>query len=155
MPLIPAIAPILQHLADDLSSFTTFPAFFFLSALWFAQVRSGGKTLSAALKEQFLPLCDLHHTSMQRMMLEEDSVDVRSCHHCDRPGCTRVFRESNGYSDFIDGEFDDSRASIRTCPQCGGILYLAEVDRSQKLETWECPVAGCEFSHDDSSPAAR
>lgn len=106
------------------------------------------------LIRQFSPLCDLHHTPMQRVMIEEDSEPVRSYHACIRRDCSRVFRESDGYSDWIDGQFDDSRASAHACPQCGAILYLAEVD-SQKVETWECPRAGCGFSQEHRAPAAR
>jgi hypothetical protein len=120
-----------------------------------AEVQLGGEALALAMNAQFLPLCDLHHTSMRRMMLEEDSEEVRSYHACDRPDCTRVFRDCNGYSDFIGGEFDDSRVLIRTCPQCQAVLYIAEVDHSQKIETWECLHANCDFSEDVSSPAAR
>jgi uncharacterized C2H2 Zn-finger protein len=92
---------------------------------------------------------------MRRVMLEEDSEDVRTYHVCERRDCTRVFRDRNGYSDWIEGEFDDSRASIRKCPRCGAVLYLAEVDQSRKIETWECPQEECSFSADSSSPSAR
>jgi hypothetical protein len=92
---------------------------------------------------------------MRRMMLEEDSEQIRSYHACDRAGCTRVFRDFDGYTDLIDGNFDDSRGSLRTCPLCRAVLYLAEVDHSQKLETWECPHTDCAFSEDDPSPSAR
>jgi hypothetical protein len=104
---------------------------------------------------QFSPLCDLHHVSMCRVMLEEDSEELRSYHVCDRHDCTRIFRDSNGYSDWTEGEFDDSRASVRTCPRCGAVLYLAEVDHSQKVETWECPQNVCDFSGEYPSPSAR
>ena len=106
-------------------------------------------------KNQFSPLCDVHHTSMQRLMLEEDSEEVRSYHACDRPGCTRVFRESAGYSDMKGGAFDESRESRRSCSRCGAVLYLAEVDHSRKLETWVCPQIGCDHEQDDPSPSAR
>jgi hypothetical protein len=106
-------------------------------------------------KQQFSPLCDLHHVTMRRVMLEEDAEAVRSCHTCERRDCTRVFRDSNGYSDWIEGQFDDSWASTQMCPRCGAILYLATVDRSQKIETWECPQTGCDFSEDHPSPSAR
>lgn len=106
-------------------------------------------------RQQFSPLCDLHHTPMRRLMLEEDSEEIRSYHACNRRGCTRVFRDSNGYSDLIDGNFDESRASVRKCPLCAAVLYLAEVDHSQKIEIWECPYAECDFSQDFSSPSAR
>lgn len=105
--------------------------------------------------QQFSPLCDVHHTSMRRVMLEEDAEEIRTCHACDRRDCTRVFRDSSGYSDWLDGQFDASRALVRRCPTCGAILYLAEVDQSRKMETWECPRAGCGFSDDFPSPSAR
>lgn len=104
---------------------------------------------------QFAPLCDLHHTSMERMMLEEDLEEIRSFHACGRQGCTRVFRDSVGYLDFVEGAFDDSRSSVQKCPCCGSVLYLADVDHSQKTETWECTQADCDFSEDHSSPSAR
>jgi hypothetical protein len=103
--------------------------------------------------QQFSPLCDVHHTSMQRMMLEEDAEEIRSFHACERRDCTRVFIDSAGYSDRIEGEFDDWRADVRKCSSCGAVLYLAVVNHSRKIETWECP--GCEFSKDDPSPSAR
>jgi ssDNA-binding Zn-finger/Zn-ribbon topoisomerase 1 len=106
-------------------------------------------------RQQFSPLCDLHHVSMRRVMLEEESEEVRSYHACQRRDCTRVFRDSNGYSDWTDGRFDDSRVSLRTCPQCGAVLYLAEVRRSQKVETWECPQSECSFSEECTSPSGR
>lgn len=106
-------------------------------------------------RQQFSPLCDLHHVPMRRVMLEEDSEEVRSYHACLRRDCTRVFRESNGYSDWTEGEFDSSRASVRTCPQCGAVLYLAEVDHSQKIETWECPQKECDFSNECLPPSGR
>lgn len=88
-------------------------------------------------------------------MLEEDSDEIRSYHGCDRRDCTRVFRDSSGYADRVDGEFDESRASIRRCPACGAVLYLAEVDRSRKIETWECPQTDCAYSEEFPSPSAR
>lgn len=106
-------------------------------------------------RRQFSPLCDVHHTSMRRMMLEEQAEEVRSYHACDRRDCTRVFRDSSGYTDWIDGRFDESRAFIRKCPACGAALYLAEVDQFRKIETWECPRSGCAFSDEFPSPAAR
>jgi|SRR5579862_875222 len=106
-------------------------------------------------KQQFSPLCDVHHVPMRRVMLEEDSDDVRSYHACERRDCTRIFRDSNGYSDRTEGQFDGSRASTRTCPRCGATLYLAEVDRSQKVEIWECPQKECNFSEEYPSPSAR
>ncbi len=107
------------------------------------------------IQRQFYPLCDLHHTAMERMMVEADSEEICSYHSCGRPNCTRVFRESIGYLDRIDGEFDDSRSSVQGCSRCGSVLYLAEVDRSRKVETWECPQASCGFTQDRSSPSAR
>lgn len=106
-------------------------------------------------RQQFSPLCDLHHASMRRMMLEEDSEEIRSCHSCERHDCTRVFRDSSGYLDWIDGKFDESRAHIRSCPACAAILYLAEVDESRKIETWECPRLRCTFAEEIPSPASR
>lgn len=106
-------------------------------------------------RQQYSPLCDVHHTAMQRMMLEEDSEEIRSYHGCERRDCTRVFRDSSGYSDWIDGGFDESRALVRGCPGCGGILYLAEADESRKIETWECPGTGCAFSEERPSPSAQ
>jgi hypothetical protein len=106
-------------------------------------------------RQRFSPLCDVHHTRMQRMMLEEDREDIRSYHVCERRDCTRIFRDSTGYSDMISGEFDDSRASTKLCPVCGSVLYLAEVDHLKKIETWECPQAGCEYSGEYPSPSAR
>lgn len=105
--------------------------------------------------QQFSPLCDLHHTAMKRMMLEEDSEEIRSYHTCERRDCTRVFRNSTGYADVIDGEFDDSRASAKRCPCCGSALYLAEVDHSLKIETWECPQGDCSHAEEDPSPSVR
>ena len=106
-------------------------------------------------RQQFSPLCDLHHVSMRRVMLEEDSEEVRSYHACERRDCTRVFRDSDGYTDLIPGGFDDSRSTVRTCPQCGAVLYLAEVNHSQKTETWECPQKDCNFSEECASPSVR
>lgn len=106
-------------------------------------------------RQQFSPLCDLHHVPMRRVMLEEDSEEVRTYHACERRDCTRVFREASGYSDRTEGEFEDSRVSARTCPRCGGVLYLADVDHSKKQEIWECPRSGCGFSQEYLSPSAR
>lgn len=104
---------------------------------------------------QFAPLCDLHHAPMERMMLDEDLKEIRAFHACGRHDCTRIFRDSVGYQDFVEGAFDDSRSSVQRCPRCGSVLYLAEVDHSQKIETWECPQADCDFSEDHLSPSAR
>ena len=106
-------------------------------------------------RQQFSPLCDLHHVSMRRVMLEEDSEEVRTYHACQRRDCTRVFRDFDGYSDLIQGSFDCSRASVRTCPRCGAVLYLAEVDSSKKMEIWECPQNECNFSEEYRSPSGR
>lgn len=106
-------------------------------------------------KEQFAPLCDLHHTPMQRRMLEEDTPDIRSFHACGRSNCTRVFREGGGYSDWVDGAFDEDRSNVRPCPTCTTPLYLAAVDHVRKVETWECPQSECEFDEDAASPSGR
>lgn len=106
-------------------------------------------------RQQFAPLCDVHHTGMQRKMLEEASEEVRTYHGCERRDCTRVYRDSNGYSDIVGGQFDDSRALRRVCPLCGAVLYLAEVNHSMKIEIWECPCTGCEYSEEYASPSGR
>lgn len=111
--------------------------------------------MTLATRQQYSPLCDLHHTSMRRLMLEEDSEEVRSYHACTRRDCTRVFREVTGYSDFIAGEFDNSRSSARPCARCGAILYLSDVDGTRKIETWECPQMDCDFSEEHRSPSGR
>ena len=92
---------------------------------------------------------------MQFMLEEEDPEEVRSYHACRRRDCTRIFRDSNGYSDVIGGQIDDSRASARTCPACGAVLYLAEANRSLKVETWECPRTDCDCSEQYPSPSGR
>ncbi len=92
---------------------------------------------------------------MRRMILKENPEEVLSCHACERRDCTRVFRDSNGYLDLIEGEFDDSRIATRICPRCGAALYLAAVDRSQKMEIRECPRNECDFSEEYPSPSAR
>jgi hypothetical protein len=107
-----------------------------------------------ASRQQFSPLCDVHHTSMRRLMLEEDSEEVCSYHSCERPHCTRVFRDCSGYMDW-NGAFDRSREFVKRCPTCGAILYLAEVDEVRKMETWECPRDGCDFSEEFPTLAAR
>ncbi len=104
--------------------------------------------------QQFSPLCDLHHVSMKHVMLEEDSDEVRTFHACRRRDCTRVF-DANGYSDRAEGEFDATRASVRRCPRCGAAEYLAEVEHSRKIETWECSQAGCDYSEDSPTPSGR
>jgi hypothetical protein len=103
----------------------------------------------------FSPICDLHHTSMRRVMVEEDSEETRSYHACERRNCTRIFRESTGYSDIIEGEFDQSRAAVRSCPACGASLYLSEVDHSRKIESWDCPGESCEFYGEFPSPSGQ
>lgn len=107
-------------------------------------------------KTNFFPLCDLHHSPMRRVMLEESgSEETRSFHQCERRDCDRVFRDGRGYSDFAEGQFDPSRSSFRECPVCGGTLYLAEVDHAQKIETWECAEIECDHSEDVLSPSSR
>ncbi len=88
-------------------------------------------------------------------MIEEDSEAIRSYHACQRRDCTRVFRDESGYSDMVDASFDESRSSAKLCPICGSILYLAEVDPQQKVETWECPQSECSHSEEDRSPSGR
>jgi len=106
-------------------------------------------------KQQYSPLCDLHHVPMRRVMLEEELEEVRSYYACERRDCTRIFRDFDGYTDLIRGGFDGSRASVRTCPRCGAVIYLAEVDHFQKIEIWECPQNECTFSEECPSPSAR
>lgn len=108
--------------------------------------RSTRDFLPMKSRQQFSPLCDLHHTPMKRRMIEENSAEIRSYHACERRDCTRVFRDAFGYSDLIDGSFEGSRSSTRRCPSCDSILYLAEADRIKKIETWECPQSGCIYS---------
>jgi ribosomal protein S27AE len=111
--------------------------------------------LALPSKQPFSPQCDLHHTTMRRMVFEEDSEETRSYHACGRRDCTRVFRDPTGYSDLIEGESYDSRVSAQICPRCGAVLYLADVEHSQKIETWECPQPGCDFSDEYPFPSAR
>lgn len=112
--------------------------------------------MSNQLKTVFFPLCDLHDSPMRRLMLEEtETVNALSFHQCERIGCSRIFRDGDGYSDFVDGWFDDSRASVRVCPVCGAALYLAEVDHLKKIEIWECPGADCHYSKEGPSPSSR
>jgi hypothetical protein len=107
-------------------------------------------------KATFSPLCDLHHSPMRRVMLEEAAAkDTQSFHQCERRDCDRIFRDGQGYSDFAGGHFDASRSSFRECRICGGTLYLAEVDRALKVETWECAEIECDYSEEVSSPASR
>ena len=107
-------------------------------------------------KTMFFPLCDLHDSPMRRLMLEEtESEDAQSFHQCDRSGCSRIFRDSFGYSDFADGHFDTSRATVRLCPVCGDALYLAEVDHLKKIEIWECPGDDCNYNEEGPSPSSR
>lgn len=89
-------------------------------------------------------------------MLERPELeDSQSFHQCQRSGCSRIFRDGYGYSDFANGHLDDSRVSSRTCPTCGAKLYLAEVDHARKVETWECAGKDCDFNREDFSPASR
>jgi ssDNA-binding Zn-finger/Zn-ribbon topoisomerase 1 len=107
-------------------------------------------------KIQFFPLCDLHHSPMRRVMLEESpSVESQTFHQCERRDCNRIFRDGLGYSDFADGDFDSSRVSSRKCPICRGTLYLSEVDRTMKVETWECAELECNYTENVSSPSSR
>ena len=107
-------------------------------------------------KTRFSPLCDLHHCAMRRVMLEESqSEETGSFHQCERRDCDRIFRDGYGYSDFVSGQFDASRTSSRECPLCTGTLYLAEVDQTLKVETWECAEVGCHYAEDTSSPSSR
>jgi len=102
------------------------------------------------------PLCDLHHCPMRQVMLEEPaSEETPSFHQCERRDCDRIFRDGHGYSDFVDGQFDETRPSSRECRICGGTLYLADVDRTLKVETWECAELECVYSEDASSPSSR
>lgn len=89
------------------------------------------------------------------MLEESPSEETRSFHQCERRDCNRIFRDGYGYSDFAAGEFDASRISSRECPLCGGALYLAEVDQTLKVETWECAAADCYYTEDISSPSSR
>ena len=104
--------------------------------------------------QPFSPLCDVHHVPMRPVMLEEGSQQVQSLHACQRRDCTRVF-DSKGYSDRAEGELDDIRASVRSCSQCGSALFLAEVEQSRKIETWECSRTDCDYSEESASPSAR
>ncbi len=107
-------------------------------------------------KAEFFPMCDLHHSPMRRVMLEGPEAEAMECfHQCERRDCSRIYRSGHGYADFEGGIFDQSRASSRNCPVCGATLYLAEVNRTLKVETWECTEVGCTFSEDDPSPSSR
>jgi ssDNA-binding Zn-finger/Zn-ribbon topoisomerase 1 len=107
-------------------------------------------------KLQFFPLCDLHHGSMRRVMLEESaSEETDSFHQCERRDCSRIFRAGLGYSDFGEGRFDASRVSYRQCPACGGTLCLVEVNRALKIELWECTEMECNYNTEILSPASR
>jgi hypothetical protein len=107
-------------------------------------------------KQEFSPLCDVHHSRMRRLMLNNSGPGaVESFHTCERRDCTRVFREGNGYSDRVGVRFDDSRACSRPCPGCAAILYLADVDHALKMENWECPQLTCDYSEDIPSPSSR
>jgi len=115
-----------------------------------------GEAMNNPVKANFNPLCDVHHSPMRRVMLEESaSESTESFHQCERRDCNRIFRDGFGYSDFGDGEFDASRVSFRQCPACGGTLYLAEVDHTRKVETWECVEIECHHTEDAPSPSGR
>jgi hypothetical protein len=88
-------------------------------------------------------------------MLDEESETVQSYHICQRRDCTRVFRDVDGYSDWVNREFDRSRALARACTACGAVLYLAEVDGLHKIEIWECHQPGCGFTEESQAPSAR
>lgn len=112
--------------------------------------------MSNDIPASYFPICDLHHSPMRRVMLDEQqSTDSQSFHQCERHACSRIFREQDGYSDFSSGRFDDSRASRRACPACGASMYLSEVDHARKIESWECPEAGCDYAEDASPPSSR
>src|SRR5208337_2281871 len=107
-------------------------------------------------KMMFYPLCDLHHCPMRRVKLEESaSEESPSFHQCERRDCNRIFRGGLGYSDYLDSHFDESRPSSRECRICGGTLYLAAVNRTLKVETWECVEMECVYTEDVSSPSSR
>ena len=108
-------------------------------------------------KVEFFPLCDLHHSPMRRVMVEESASDETgsSFHQCQRRDCNRIFRDGHGYTDFANGQFDASRTSARECSICGGTLYLAEVDNTRKVETWECAELACDFTEELASPSSR
>lgn len=112
--------------------------------------------MSSHPKTKFSPLCDLHHCQMRRVMLDESaSAETQSFHQCERRDCNRIFRDGHGYSDFADGQFDASRSSSRVCPTCRVALYLAEVNRTLKAETWECAETDCDYSENVLSPSSR
>ena len=112
--------------------------------------------MSSHPKTIFSPLCDLHDSPMRRLMLDETkSEGAQSFHQCERIGCSRIFRDSLGYSDLADGQFDTSRASVRVCPECGDALYLAEVDHPKKIEIWECAGVDCDYNEEGPSPSSR
>jgi hypothetical protein len=115
-----------------------------------------GGTMDHHPKMTFFPLCDLHHCPMRRVMLEgSPSEETQSLHQCERRDCHRIFRDGYGYSDFAEGQLDPSRSSARECPLCGGTLYLAEVNRVLKVETWECAETECDYTKDSFSPSSR
>ncbi len=53
-----------------------------------------------------------------------------------------------------DGLMDRARL-LGVCPVCGGTLYLADVDRARKVETWECAQTECAHTEDAPSPSSR
>ncbi len=107
-------------------------------------------------KTNFNPLCDLHHSPMRRVMLEGSAAEeAESFHQCERRDCDRIFRDGYGYSDFGHGEFDATRVAARQCPTCAGTLYLAEVDHTRKVETWDCAEVGCDHTEEVRSPSGR
>ena len=44
---------------------------------------------------------------------------------------------------------------LESVPFVRGTLYLAEVDRALKVETWECAEMECDYTEDVSSPSSR
>lgn len=107
-------------------------------------------------KTRFSPLCDLHHCPMRRVMLEgPPAQETQSFHQCERRDCNRIFRDGCGYSDFAAGQFDASRIYSRECPLCAGTLYLAEVNQTLKVETWECAEVDCRYTEEVTSPSSR
>jgi len=112
--------------------------------------------MNAQPESNFKPLCDLHHSPMRSVTLDRPSpVQTQSAYQCERRDCNRIFRDGFGYSDFGEGEYDASRESSRECPTCGGTLFLARVDQSRKVETWECAVTECNYTEDVRSPSGR
>jgi len=83
------------------------------------------------------------------------SEETQTFYQCQRRGCSRIFLDNSGYSDFADGQFDRSRASSRACRICGGTLCLVEVNRARKVETWDCAAMDCDYTENVLSPSSR